>query len=204
MDHEVDLAVVKPQALPHGDDFRRHRNGFDIDGITRLHDRMRTAEASTTTLGTEKQPEMCPVAAFIALRQEALDDAAGPGGSARVELAAEVGWVGVAEGTWRCSDAGAVLAERLGLGAGGPVHTVRADIGILQQRLIAEACGAILRGEVEAAVVVGGEARARDRAIARRGGVPTARRMPTASASASRPAALRWASRVSPSSSSIT
>ncbi|MGB3033199.1 MAG: hypothetical protein WBB51_05605, partial [Candidatus Microthrix parvicella] len=36
----------------------------------------------------------------------ALDDAAGPGGSARVELAAEVGWVGVAEGTWRCSDAG--------------------------------------------------------------------------------------------------
>ncbi|MBP7993570.1 MAG: hypothetical protein KAZ56_03345 [Candidatus Microthrix sp.] len=103
----------------------------------------------------------------------ALDDAAGPGGSARVELAAEVGWVGVAEGTWRCSDAGAVLAERLGLGAGGPVHTVRADIGILQQRLIAEACGAILRGEVEAAVVVGGEARARDRAIARRGGVPT-------------------------------
>jgi acetyl-CoA C-acetyltransferase len=88
----------------------------------------------------------------------ALDDAAGPGGSARVELAAEVGWVGVAEGTWRCSDAGAVLAERLGLGAGGPVHTVRADIGILQQRLIAEACGAILRGEVQAAVVVGAAA----------------------------------------------
>ena len=109
----------------------------------------------------------------------ALDDAAGPGGSARVELAAEVGWVGVAEGTWRCSDAGAVLAERLGLGAGGPVHTVRADIGILQQRLIAEACGAILRGEVEAAVVVGGEARARDRAIARRGGVPTETRTVT-------------------------
>ncbi|MEZ5373394.1 MAG: hypothetical protein R2704_11785 [Microthrixaceae bacterium] len=68
---------------------------------------------------------------------------------------------GVAEGTWRCSDAGAVLADRLALGAGSPVHTVRADIGILQQRLIAEACGASSGARPRPRLVVGGEARAR-------------------------------------------
>ena len=88
-------------------------------------------------------------------------------------LSAAVGWVGVAEGTWRCSDAGAVICERLGLGGAGPIHTVRADVGILQQRLIAEASLAIARGEVAAALVVGGEARARERAISKAGGEPT-------------------------------
>lgn len=86
---------------------------------------------------------------------------------------AEVGWVGVAEGTWRCSDAGAVIAERLRLGGGEPVHTVRADVGILQQRLIAEASAAIARGQVGAALIIGGESRARDRAIVKAGGEAT-------------------------------
>ena len=79
----------------------------------------------------------------------------------------------VAEGTWRCSDAGAVIAERLRLGGGEPVHTVRADVGILQQRLIAEASAAIARGQVGAALIIGGESRARDRAIVKAGGEAT-------------------------------
>ena len=104
----------------------------------------------------------------------ALEDAVGPeASSAGGELAAEVGWIGLPEGTWRCSDAGAVLAGRLGLGGVAAVRTVRADIGVLQQRLVAEACGAIQRGETAAALVVGGEARARDRAIAKAGGEAT-------------------------------
>ncbi|MEZ5380940.1 MAG: hypothetical protein R2754_03990 [Microthrixaceae bacterium] len=105
----------------------------------------------------------------------ALSDAAmaSPGAPTESAIAAEVGWIGIPEGTWRCSDAGAVIAGRLGLGGPGGVHSVRADVGILQQRLIAEACEAIARGEVAAAAVVGGEARARDRAIAKLGGEPT-------------------------------
>ena len=98
----------------------------------------------------------------------ALADASGS-----AALSAAAGWVGVAEGTRRCSDAGAVIAERLGLGGAGPVHTVRADVGIVQQRLIAEACEAIQHGDTQAALVVGGESRARDRAIGKRGGAPS-------------------------------
>ena len=97
-----------------------------------------------------------------------------PGSTAPTAMLAErIGWVGVAEGTWRCSDAGAVIADRLGLGGGHAVHTLRADVGIVQQRLVAEACGAIQRGDTDAALVVGGEARARDRAIRGRGDEPS-------------------------------
>lgn len=128
-----------------------------------------------TTTGRPDDPEAPDAVGWMERAvAAALEDALGSGASSAIgELAAEVGWIGLPEGTWRCGDAGAVLVERLGLGGGGPVHTVRADIGILQQRLIAEACGAIQRGEVEAAVVVGGEARARDRAIRKRGDEPS-------------------------------
>ncbi len=64
----------------------------------------------------------------------------------------------VPRGTWRYSDPGRLLATRLGADA----HTVIGEFGILQQTLVTRACAAIARGEIDIALVVGGEAKYRD------------------------------------------
>jgi acetyl-CoA C-acetyltransferase len=69
-----------------------------------------------------------------------------------------VGMVAVPEGTWSYTDAGRLVAERIG--AAGAT-TVVADVGITQQALVAHALSAVARGDVDVALVVGGEARHR-------------------------------------------
>ena len=91
---------------------------------------------------------------------QALLDAGVPG------LASRVGLVGVPRGTWRCTDPARVIAERIG--APGP-RTISAEIGVLQQSLISYVCDAIAKGDVDAAIVCGGEARYRHVNAARAG-----------------------------------
>lgn len=67
-------------------------------------------------------------------------------------------------GTWDISAAGGYVARRIG--AAG-AHTVRVSLGIPQQALINEALRAITAGDLDAAMVVGGEARRRE-VLARR------------------------------------
>jgi len=66
--------------------------------------------------------------------------------------------VAVPDGSWVAVDPGRVLAERLGAIT---AVTLIAEIGVLQQDVIADGCAAIARGEFDAVVVVGGEARRR-------------------------------------------
>jgi acetyl-CoA C-acetyltransferase len=82
----------------------------------------------------------------------ALDDASAPG------LAKRVGLVGVPRGMWRCTDPARVIAERIGA---PDARTISAEVGVLQHSLITGACERIASGEVDAAIVCGGEARYR-------------------------------------------
>jgi acetyl-CoA C-acetyltransferase len=61
-------------------------------------------------------------------------------------------------GTWRYADPGRILASRFGAAA----RTVVGEIGVLQQTLVTRACEAIARGDLDVALVVGGEAKYRD------------------------------------------
>ena len=110
----------------------------------------------------------------------AIDDAGGLGGPGpAAALIGRVGWIGVPEGTWSYRDPGRLVARRL-LGdheddRADMVHTVVADVGILQQQLVDEAIEAIVSGRADVALVVGGEAKHRQRrgAITGRGAPET-------------------------------
>jgi acetyl-CoA C-acetyltransferase len=82
----------------------------------------------------------------------ALDDASAPG------LAKRVGMIGVPRGMWRCTDPARVIAERIGAPS---ARTVSAEVGVLQHSVITRACERIASGEIDAAIVAGGEARYR-------------------------------------------
>lgn len=83
--------------------------------------------------------------------------AAGRDAGAR-RLLRETELVVVPRGSWSYADAAGLLAR--GIGAPG-AHTVVAELGVLQTSLIARAAGAIARGDLDVAVVAGGEARYR-------------------------------------------
>lgn len=73
----------------------------------------------------------------------------------------------VPRGTWTYPAAGRHVAVQIGA---EQAHTVRAALGIPQQSLINEALGAIVAGDLDVAMVVGGEARKRE-VVARRAGI---------------------------------
>ncbi|HSC75991.1 MAG TPA: hypothetical protein VLB90_07140 [Pseudomonadales bacterium] len=64
----------------------------------------------------------------------------------------------VPRGTWSYSDPARLIADAVGA---QQAETVLADFGILQQTLIGDACERIASGEIECAIVVGGEAKFR-------------------------------------------
>jgi len=66
--------------------------------------------------------------------------------------------VSVPRGTWSYTDPGRIVAERVGATA---ARTHLVDLGIPQQTLFNEALGAILAGELDVALIVGAEAKAR-------------------------------------------
>ncbi len=90
---------------------------------------------------------------LMALAAEAAADDAGSrallGGTQRIA---------VPEGTWDYPDPGHLLAKRLGAAS---ATSVLADVGVLQQALLTEVCDHIVAGELDVALVVGGEARHR-------------------------------------------
>jgi len=98
-------------------------------------------------------------------------DAAGEDSGAP-KLLGSVERILVPRGTWTDSSPGHFVAQHVGADR---AHGVRAALGIPQQSLINEALHAIMRGEVDVAMVVGGEARKRE-VVARRAGVELAER----------------------------
>lgn len=62
----------------------------------------------------------------------------------------------VPRGSWSYADAAGLLARRIGAPS---AHTVVAELGVLQTSLVARAAGAIARGDLDVAIVAGGEAR---------------------------------------------
>ena len=73
--------------------------------------------------------------------------------------------VAVPRGTWSYSDPGRIVAERIGA---SEARTHLVDLGIPQQTLINQALTAILNGELDVALVVGAEAKARAARAAKR------------------------------------
>jgi acetyl-CoA C-acetyltransferase len=78
--------------------------------------------------------------------------------AAPASLLAAADLILVPRGTWGDRDPGRVVAEHFG----ATPRTVVSEIGVLQQTLVTRACDAIVRGDVDVAIVTGGEARYRD------------------------------------------
>lgn len=76
-------------------------------------------------------------------------------------LRSRIAWIGVPEGTWGYRDPGRLLASRLGVAPADAVRTALADVGVVQQDLLTESAARIAAGELDVAVVVGGEAKHR-------------------------------------------
>lgn len=73
------------------------------------------------------------------------------------DLLAQAQVVYVPRGTWRYRDPGRIVSERVGATA----RSVVAELGVLQSTPFTRACRAIAAGELDVAVVVGGEAKFR-------------------------------------------
>src|SRR5690242_15648997 len=84
--------------------------------------------------------------------ERAGDDAHAPA------LLAQAGAVFVPRGTWRYRDPGRIVAERVGAHA----ESIVAELGVLQSTPFTRACRAIAAGDLDVAIVVGGEAKFRD------------------------------------------
>jgi acetyl-CoA C-acetyltransferase len=73
-------------------------------------------------------------------------------------LLAQARAIFVPRGTWRYADPGRIVAERVGASA----RSVVAELGVLQSTPFSRACNAIASGDLDVAIVVGGEAKFRD------------------------------------------
>ena len=85
------------------------------------------------------------------------------------QLLARIGTVAVPTGNWAYGDAARLVADRLGCRS---AHTIRVEIGVPQHAPVAAALAAVAAGTIEAALVVGGEAKASQLAVQRAGGGP--------------------------------
>ena len=92
----------------------------------------------------------------VALMAEALREAAADAGPPDLVAAAEV--LSCPQGTWQYRNAPGAVASLVGAGA---AHTVSTQLGISQQALFDRAYLAIAGGDVDVALVVGGEAKYR-------------------------------------------
>jgi acetyl-CoA C-acetyltransferase len=93
-----------------------------------------------------------PIALMIEAVRASGADSGVPG------LPAQAALLAVPQGLWAYGDPGRMIARAIG--AAG-ARTVLARIGVMQQSLIDQACSRIAAGEIEVALVVGGEARYR-------------------------------------------
>ena len=106
-------------------------------------------------IGVVEQRVQDPAAALepLALMIEAVTRAAQDAGAP--DLAARADSVRVPRGFWDYSDPGRLVAEAVGARR---ARTTLAEIGVLQQTLVNEACVDIAAGREGLAIVVGGEA----------------------------------------------
>lgn len=108
-----------------------------------------TADRPSTPEG--EPPPLEPVQLMVEAAAAALADAGAPG------LAAHVGSVAVPVGNWSYADPGRLVADAVGAGS---ARTVRVEIGVPQQTPVRVAVERIRSGQLDAALVVGGEAKA--------------------------------------------
>ncbi len=102
------------------------------------------------------------------LMAEAALSAAADAGSDRMLL--DVEWLGVAGGYWRYRDPGALVAEMIGCRS---AKTALSSIsGSAPQEMVGRAADLIARGQVDVALVVGGEARYSSKRLKRAGQAP--------------------------------
>lgn len=104
-----------------------------------------------TRIQRERDPARArePLALMIDAARRAIDDA---GLQAALD---RIGWIAVPKGRWRYRDPAGAIATALGIRA---ASTCLAQVGVLQQTLIGDACMRIGGGEIEAALIVGGDA----------------------------------------------
>jgi len=102
---------------------------------------------------------------MVAAAFGAADDALGGepggrfvGGRTGAELLTAVQHVSVPQGMWAYADPARLVADRIGARS---ARTVLAELGVLQQDVIADGCAQIARGQLDVALVVGGEAKHR-------------------------------------------
>jgi acetyl-CoA C-acetyltransferase len=100
-----------------------------------------------------------PVTALepVALMVAALEAAARDAGV--TALPAQADSIRIPRGFWAYSDPGRLVADRIGATA---PRSVLAEIGVLQQTLLSDACAAIASGREEVALVTGGDTRYRN------------------------------------------
>lgn len=109
-------------------------------------------------VGAGVADESAPV---LELMESAVRAAAADAGAP--SLLRSVQWIAVTKGSWSSpADPGRLLARRVG--AGSDVHRVLVQLGVPQQTPVSAALRAIRDGALDVAVVVGGEARAYERA----------------------------------------
>ena len=121
-----------------------------------------------TAQRAEPEPDLEPVDLMVEAAAGALRDAAGERAGA---LTARLGTIAVPEGNWTYPDPARLVAHRLG--ATG-ASTIRVEVGVPQHTPIRVALERITTGELDAALVVGAEAKASELAASRAGGsVPT-------------------------------
>ena len=101
----------------------------------------------------------------LELMAQAADAAGADAGAPEILRAVER--ILVPRGTWTHPAPARFVAQQIGADR---AHTVRAALGIPQQSLINEALDSIARGDLDVAIVVGGEARRRE-VLARRAGL---------------------------------
>lgn len=101
------------------------------------------------------------------LMVEAVQHALGDAGAAG--LARRVQWIAVPVGNWAYADPGRLIATRIGA---HDAHTVRVEVGVPQQTPVQVAAQRIRRGDLDAAVIVGGEALATRQRVTRSGAEP--------------------------------
>jgi len=100
----------------------------------------------------------------LGLMLDAVRAAARDAGSA--DLLGRADSVRVPRGFWEYSDPGRLVARAVGA---EKARTTLAEIGVLQQTIMSEACAAIAEGREQVAIVVGGEAKYRARCAERAG-----------------------------------
>ena len=122
---------------------------IDLDAVDRLDDRTPIVVGAAEVVHRDG-PDFAPMSATALMVEAALDALDG------TPLGPQVGAVLVPHGTWVEADPGRAVAVAVGAPT---ARSVRSELGVLQQSLLARAATDVIDGVHEVVVVVGGENR---------------------------------------------